>query len=108
LSEKIPGVGEEFINLDVLYTDGTLRRMSDHGYKKMQELYKRFGPKSIDSLKKDWFVMVDKFLDSSEPALLTTSDSIVEALAVGLDRSAINSSRGLQSCCFSLGIHLLA
>jgi len=63
LSEKIPGVGREFINLDVLYPDGKLRRLSDDGYEKMIELYGKFGPKTIDGLKKDWFVAEDKFFD---------------------------------------------
>jgi len=64
LSEKIPGVGEEFVNLDVLYADGTLRRLSDDGYEKMIELYNKFGPKEIDGLKKDWFTLEEKFFDN--------------------------------------------
>jgi hypothetical protein len=64
LSEKIPGVGEEFVNLDVLYPNGELRRLSDDGYKKMIELYSKFGPRNMDDLKKDWFVLEDKFFEN--------------------------------------------
>jgi hypothetical protein len=51
LSDKVPGVGREFLNMDVLYSDGTIKSVSKKGYKYLKGLFKKFGPKEVNAKK---------------------------------------------------------
>jgi hypothetical protein len=51
LSEKVPGVGEEYIAMYILYSDGRVEELTTEGYKYLRDLYKKFGPQKIDSKK---------------------------------------------------------
>jgi hypothetical protein len=48
LSEGVPGVGES-ISIDVLDQDGNVASLTDEGYDKCDELFRRFGPRMIDN-----------------------------------------------------------
>jgi hypothetical protein len=49
LSEKVPGVGEEYIAIYVLHSDGHVEELTKDGYKYLGDLYDKFGPQKIDS-----------------------------------------------------------
>ena len=51
LSDKVPGVGREFVKIDVLYSDGSLKSVSEAGYKYLKSLFKKYGPKHVDAKK---------------------------------------------------------
>lgn len=50
LSDKVPGVGRNYVNIDILYADGNLKTLSEEGYKYLKHQFKKkFGPKKISS-----------------------------------------------------------
>jgi hypothetical protein len=49
LSENVPGVGEEYIAIYVLNSDGHVEELTKDGYKYLSDLYDKFGPQKIDS-----------------------------------------------------------
>ena len=51
LSEKVPGVGERYIAMYVLYSDGRVEELTTEGYEYLSDLYKQFGPQKIESKK---------------------------------------------------------
>jgi hypothetical protein len=63
LSEKVPGVGEEYIAIYVLHSDGHVEELTKDGYKYLSDLYDKFGPQRIDSKQlrseKDFFQPLD-------------------------------------------------
>ncbi len=67
ISETVPGVCEALF-LAVLYPDNTLLQLSDTGYKRCQELFTRFGPKSREIKKRDdWFRFKPNYFESIAP-----------------------------------------
>jgi hypothetical protein len=70
LSDKVPGVGREFVNIDVLYADGSIKSVSDAGYKYLKGLFRKFGPKPIKSeqieFKQDFLEAFDTGNDDPE------------------------------------------
>jgi hypothetical protein len=68
LSDKVPGVGREFANIDVLYSDGSIKSVNEEGYKYLESLFKRFGPKSVDTKKIEFKQeFLEPFEDDSNP-----------------------------------------
>jgi hypothetical protein len=51
LSEKVPGVGEKYIALYVLHSDGHVEELTKAGYDYLSDIYDEFGPQKIDSKK---------------------------------------------------------
>lgn len=51
LSDKVPGVGKKYLNIDILYADGTIKTLSDEGYEYLKELFEKYGPKRISEKK---------------------------------------------------------
>lgn len=62
LSEEVPGVGKEFLSIDVLHEDGKMESMTDAGYKYFRALYeKKYGPREIKE--KDKLEILPEFLE---------------------------------------------
>jgi len=62
LSEEVPGVGKEFLSIDVLHTDGKMESMTDAGYKYFRALYeKKYGPREIKE--KDKLEILPEFFE---------------------------------------------
>jgi hypothetical protein len=51
LSEKVPGVGKEYIAMYVLYSDGRVEELTKAGYDYLNTLYEGFGPQRLDTKK---------------------------------------------------------
>jgi len=47
LSEQVPGVGKEFVSIDVLYPTGKMESLSKEGYKYLRKQYAKYGPRAI-------------------------------------------------------------
>jgi 20S proteasome alpha/beta subunit len=62
LSEKVPGVGES-VSIDVLHADGSVTSLSDDGYDKCDELFRRFGPRLVTDKTRLKFKMEPEFLE---------------------------------------------
>jgi hypothetical protein len=50
LSETVPGVGDRYIAIYVLYSDGHMEEMTNAGYDYLWERYKKCGPQKIENL----------------------------------------------------------
>jgi hypothetical protein len=63
LSEKVPGVGEKYIALYTLHSDGHVEELTKAGYDYLSDLYDEFGPQKIDGKKlldnKEFFQPLD-------------------------------------------------
>lgn len=63
LSEKVPGVGERYIALYILHSDGHVEELTKEGYDYLSDIYDEFGPQKIDSKKlmdkKEFFQLLD-------------------------------------------------
>ena len=60
LSESVPGVGKEYINIDILHADGTMQSLSPAGYKYLRTRFAKYGPKEINP---EHLEMKDEFLE---------------------------------------------
>ena len=49
MSDKVPGVGRDILNVDVLYSDGKMKTLTEDGYKYLRARFKKFGPKPINA-----------------------------------------------------------
>ena len=47
LSEEVPGVGKDYVDIYVLRQDGRLDALTEAGYTHLRKMYKQFGPKDI-------------------------------------------------------------
>ena len=63
LSEKVPGVGEQ-VSIEVLDADGNIQSLSEEGYDKCDELFRRFGPRLITDKHSAKFKMEQEYLES--------------------------------------------
>lgn len=62
LSEEVPGVGKEFLSIDVLHENGKMESMTEAGYKYFRGLYeKKYGPREIKE--KDKLEVLPEFLE---------------------------------------------
>jgi hypothetical protein len=49
LSENVPGVGEQYIAIYVLHSDGHIEELTKAGYDYLGDLYDKFGPQKVES-----------------------------------------------------------
>jgi hypothetical protein len=47
LSEQVPGVGKEFLTIDVLYPSGRMVSLTKDGYEYLRKQYGKYGPRAI-------------------------------------------------------------
>jgi hypothetical protein len=47
LGDKVPGVGKEFIKINILYSDGTLKTFTNDGYTYLRRRFLKYGPQPI-------------------------------------------------------------
>jgi hypothetical protein len=47
LSETVPGVGKNVVSIDIPHADGKMQSLSQSGYKELNRLYGKFGPREI-------------------------------------------------------------
>jgi len=77
LSDRVPGVSESALSIDVLSADGTMQSLSDEGYKVCDKLFGRFGPRTIkddNERHQIKFKMESKYLEPFIKAFLEDSE----------------------------------
>ncbi len=61
MSDKVPGVGRWVLNFDVLCADGSMRTLTENGYKYLRDKFKKFGPKKMEDKNLE---LKDEFLET--------------------------------------------
>jgi hypothetical protein len=51
LSEEVPGVGKNFLSMNILHQDGKMKELTDAGYSHLRRMYARYGPREISNEK---------------------------------------------------------
>jgi hypothetical protein len=68
MSDKVPGVGRFFVNIDILYLNGTMKTLTEDGYKYLKQKFKSYGPNKIKEkdleMKEDF---LEPFPEGSKP-----------------------------------------